>query len=165
MHYSFILGSRGLPMVAIPSVDVAEVPTTPRTQVQQAARWFFGPARFLRYLNDRATEHGWRTRVQAASALGSCAEWIGCAVVPTLALAMVVAAGSELRLLAGAFLVICAAQLALTEVFLGSRRYRIIRVLAFPVACTLHGIGGTLGLVRLLRGDFGAGKTERPGTS
>src|SRR5579859_5283326 len=40
MHYSFYLGSRNLPMVAIPSLDRAEVPATPRAQVAQAARWF-----------------------------------------------------------------------------------------------------------------------------
>lgn len=42
MHYSFILGSRSLPMVAVPSLDSAEVPGTMTAQVQQAARWFFG---------------------------------------------------------------------------------------------------------------------------
>jgi hypothetical protein len=85
MRYSFILGSRGLPMVAVPSLDCAEVPLTVAGQFQQAARWFFGPARLRRYLKDPATRPGWRTRVMAASAFGSAAEWAGCAIVPALA--------------------------------------------------------------------------------
>jgi hypothetical protein len=38
MHYSFILGSRAVPMVAVRSLDTAEVPGTVTTQVRQAAR-------------------------------------------------------------------------------------------------------------------------------
>ena len=38
---------------------------------------------------------------------------------------------------------------------------RAARMLAFPVACTVHGTGGIIGLARLLRGGSGAGKTER----
>jgi hypothetical protein len=70
MHYSFILGSRGLPMIAVPSLDSAEVPDSVTAQLQQAARWFFGPARFARYLKDPATLRGWRARAMAASAFG-----------------------------------------------------------------------------------------------
>jgi hypothetical protein len=74
MHYSFILGSRGLPMVPVPSLDSAEVPGSVTAQVQQAARWFFGPARFARYLKDPAARAGWPATVMAASAAGSAAE-------------------------------------------------------------------------------------------
>jgi Glycosyl transferase family group 2 len=44
MHYSFRLGSHGLAMVPVASLDRAEVPGSVRAQVGQAARWFFGPA-------------------------------------------------------------------------------------------------------------------------
>jgi hypothetical protein len=168
MHYSFILGSRGLPMVAVPSLDCAEVPFTVAAQFQQAARWFFGPARLRRYLNDPATRAGWRARVMAASAFGSAAEWAGCAIVPALVLAMAAAGRGPVRAAAGACAAVCSAQVILTEAWLGSPghlRARLARLTAFPLACTVHGIGGIAGAARLLAGGSGAGKTERGATA
>jgi hypothetical protein len=52
----------------------------------------------------------------------------------------------------------------LTDAALGSPmswRSRVVRVLLCPVAATLFGIGGFAGMVRLLRGGSGVGKTER----
>ncbi len=98
MHYSFILGSLGLPMIAVPSLDAAEVPATVTAQLRQAARWFAGPARALRYLRDPATRPGWRAVLMAGSALGSAAEWIGCAAVPALVLAVLAAGPARPRL-------------------------------------------------------------------
>ncbi len=164
MHYSFILGSRGLPMVAVPSLDAAEVPGTVTAQVQQAARWFFGPARFARYLKDPATRPGWRARIMAASAFGSAAEWAGCAIVPALICVLIVAGGPAVRIAAACYATVCAAQIALTEAWLGTGGHpgaRLARVTAFPLACAVHGVGGILGWVRLLAGGSGAGKTER----
>jgi cellulose synthase/poly-beta-1,6-N-acetylglucosamine synthase-like glycosyltransferase len=164
MHYSFFLGSRGLPMIAVPSLDAAEVPGTVAAQVQQAARWFFGPARFARYLNDPATRSGWRARMMAASAFGSAAEWIGCAVVPALICAMVAVGSPAVRIAAGSYAAICVVQIVLTEAWLGTPgrpRARLARVAAFPLALAVHGAGGILGWVRLLAGGSGAGKTER----
>jgi hypothetical protein len=164
MHYSFILGSRGLPMVAVPSLDRAEVPPTVAGQLQQAARWFFGPARLRRYLKDPATQSGWRARVMAASAFGSAAEWAGCAIVPAFVLALAAGGRGPVRAAAGACTAVCSAQVILTEVWLGSpgrRRARLARLVAFPLACAVHGIGGIAGAARLLAGDSGTGKTER----
>lgn len=164
MHYSFILGSRGLPMVAVPSLDAAEVPGTVTAQVQQAARWFFGPARFARYLNDPATCPGWRARVMAASAFGSAAEWAGCAIVPALVCVLIVAGSPAVRIAAACYATVCAVQIALTEAWLGTPGHpgaRLARVTAFPLACAVHGTGGILGWVRQLAGGSGAGKTER----
>lgn len=56
------------------------------------------------------------------------------------------------------------AQLILTDAALGtpaSWPRRAIRVLCCPVATTLFGIGGFAGMVRLLKGGSGVGKTER----
>jgi hypothetical protein len=164
MHYSFILGSRGLPMVAVPSLDAAEVPGNVTAQVQQAARWFFGPARFARYLQDPATCPGWRARVIAASAFGSAAEWVGCGIVPALICVLIVAGGPAVRITAACYAAVCVAQIALTEAWLGTPGHpgaRLARVTAFPLACAVHGAGGILGWVRLLAGGSGAGKTER----
>jgi hypothetical protein len=164
MHYSFYLGSRNLPMVAVPSLDRAEVPATVGGQVGQAARWFFGPARFLRYLRDPATQPGRRAMLMAASACGSAVEWLGCAVVPT-ATALLTAAGPDLiRATAAAVAGIYITQLLATDAAIGARApwpRRLIRVLWCPVATTLFGIGGFLGMVRLLKGGSGVGKTER----
>jgi hypothetical protein len=44
MQYSFYLGSRNLAMVPVANLDCAEVPRTVSGQVDQAARWFFGPS-------------------------------------------------------------------------------------------------------------------------
>jgi hypothetical protein len=164
MHYSFVLCSRGLPMVPVASLDRAEVPGSVHAQVQQAARWFFGPARIARYLRDPATSSGWRTRVLAASAAGSAVEWLGCALVPALALALLAARADRVKLMAAVFIAVCVTQAVLTEMWLGSPQRphrRAVRVLAFPVACTVHGAGGIIGAARLLRGGSGAGKTER----
>jgi hypothetical protein len=164
MHYSFILGSRGLPMVPLPSLDCAEVPATVTAQVQQAARWFFGPARAARYLKDPAARAGWPATVMAASALGSAAEWAGCAVVPALVCALVTAGTPPVRVTAGCYAVICAVQVVLAESWLGApgpARDRLARVAAFPLALGVHGTGGLLGWARLLRGASGTGKTER----
>jgi len=87
MHYSFILGSRAVPMVAVPSLDTSEVPATVTTQVRQAARWFFGPARFARYLKDPATElpHVSRTgnpsTIYAVACISSSSSMTSCGVL------------------------------------------------------------------------------------
>lgn len=164
MHYSVILCSRGLPMVPVASLDQAEVPDTPTAQLQQAARWFFGPARALRYLHDPAVRHGPRTQVLAASALGSACEWLGCASVPPL---LVIAAWYTYPtglVIAAAVAAVYAAQLLATEKSLGGRdrlRRRAARLLACPLAAMLFGIGGLLGAIRLVSGGTGVGKTER----
>ncbi|HEV2374108.1 MAG TPA: glycosyltransferase family 2 protein [Streptosporangiaceae bacterium] len=164
MHYSFILGSRGLPMLAVPSLDSAEVPGTVRGQVGQAARWFFGPARFTRYLRDPATRRGWRAWLMAASAFGSAAEWIGCAIVPALACVLLAVGDGPVRAATAFLVVVCGVQLVLTERWLGSPTRlsaRVARLLAFPLACAVHGAGGIVDTGRLLAGGTGAGKTER----
>lgn len=164
MHYSFILGSRGMPMVAVPSLDSAEVPVTVAAQLEQAARWFFGPARLTRYLKDPATQRGWRATTMAASAFGSAAEWAGCAITPAFVLALLAGGKGPVRAAAAACAAACCTQVILTEAWLGSpdRLWaRLARVTAFPVACTVHGIGGIAGAARLLAGGSGAGKTER----
>jgi hypothetical protein len=164
MYYSFILCSRGLPMVAVPSLDCAEVPATVSVQVQQAARWFFGPARFARYMRDPAVHAGWPATVTAASAFGSAAEWAGCAFVPVLVSSLIVAGTPPVRVTAGCYAAVCAAQVALTEAWLGAPGppgTRLARIAAFPLALGAHGAGGILGWARLLGGASGAGKTER----
>jgi Glycosyl transferase family group 2 len=164
MHYSFILGSRGLPMIAVPSLDTAEVPGTLSGQVEQAARWFFGPARFARYLKGPATRRCWRARIMAASACGSAAEWVGCAVVPALIVILIAAGSPVIRFAAACYAAVCLAQVVLAEALLGipgPLDVRLIRVAAFPLACTVHGAGGVVGWARLLAGGSGAGKTER----
>jgi Glycosyl transferase family group 2 len=164
MHYSFILCSRGLPMVPVPSLDSAEVPATVTAQVQQAARWFFGPARFARYLRDPAARTGWQSTVMAASAAGSAAEWAGCALVPALVCALITAGTPPVRVTAGCYAAVCAVQVVLTEAWLGAPgppAARLARVAAFPLALGVHGTGGILGWARLLGGASGAGKTER----
>ena len=164
MHYSFILGSRGLPMVPVPSLDCAEVPGSVTAQVQQAARWFFGPARFARYLKDPAARPGWRATITAASAFGSAAEWVGCAIVPALVCVLITAGAPPVRVTAGCYAAVCAVQVVLTEAWLGAPgtlAARLTRIAAFPLACGVHGAGGVLGWARLLGGASGAGKTER----
>ncbi|HEY2576892.1 MAG TPA: glycosyltransferase family 2 protein [Streptosporangiaceae bacterium] len=164
MHYSFILGSRGLPMIAVPSLDAAEVPATVMAQVQQAARWFFGPARVAQYLKNPAVRPGWRARIIAASAFGSAAEWIGCALVPALICILIADGTPAVRITAVCFTAICAVQVVLTEAWFGAPArpgVRLARMAAFPLACTVHGTGGLIGAARLLAGGSGAGKTER----
>jgi cellulose synthase/poly-beta-1,6-N-acetylglucosamine synthase-like glycosyltransferase len=165
MHYSFILGSRGLPMVPVPSLDCAEVPGSVAGQLSQAARWFFGPGRFARYMNDPGTWRGPRAWLMAASAFGSAVEWTGCALVPPLAAAALCAARNKnLRAAAAAFTLTCGVQAVLTETFLGAEdpfQDRLARVLGFPLACMVHGAGGITGAARLLAGGTGTGKTER----
>jgi hypothetical protein len=166
MHYSFILGSRGLPMIAVPSLDSAEVPDSVNAQLQQAARWFFGPARFARYLKDPATLRGWRATAMAVSAFGSAAEWLACAVVPALLVVLVTVGSGPVRSAAGACIAICCTQVVVTEVWLGAPAElsaRLTRLIAFPVACTVHGVGGIVGVASLLAGGSGTGKTERSG--
>jgi hypothetical protein len=164
MHYSFILCSQGLPMVPVPSLDCAEVPGSVTAQVHQAARWFFGPARFARYLEDPATRGGWPTKIMAASAFGSAAEWAGCAIVPALVCVLITAGTPAVRITAGCYAAVCTAQVVLTEAWLGAPGppgTRLARLAAFPLALGVHGTGGILGCARLLGGASGAGKTER----
>jgi hypothetical protein len=166
MHYSFILGSWGLPMIAVPSLDSAEVPDSVTAQLRQSARWFFGPARFVRYLKDPATLRGWRARAMAASAFASAAEWLACAVTPALLLVLVAVGSGPVQSAAGAFIAICCTQVVVTEARLGAPaqlRARLTRLIAFPLACTVHGVGGIVGAASLLAGGSGAGKTERSG--
>ena len=76
------------------------MPGTVTAQVQQAARWFFGPARFARYLKDPAVRPGWRATMMAASAFGSAAEWVGCAIVPALVCVLIAAGSPPVRVTA-----------------------------------------------------------------
>jgi hypothetical protein len=164
MHYSFVLGSRGMALSPMTTLDVAEVPDSATAQFRQAARWFAGPGRFARYLKDPAVTGGWGTRLLAISAAGSAAEWIGCALVPPLAVATLVAGHAPARRAAATFAALCGVQAVLTELWLGSPdplRVRIIRVLGLPAACVVHGAGGIAGARHLLTGGSGAGKTER----
>jgi hypothetical protein len=166
MHYSFLAGSRGLPMIAVPSLDSAEVPLTVRAQIQRAARWFFGPGRFARYLQDPATQRGWRAWIMAASALGSAAEWVGCALIPACVIFLAIVGSGPPQDIALACAAVGAAQIALTEAWLGAPGpaiVRLTRALTFPLACAVHGVGGLMGAARLLAGGSGTGKTERDG--
>ena len=133
-------------------------------QFQQAARWFFGPARSARYLRDPATQRGWRAKIMAASAFGSAAEWAGCAIVPPLVVVLVTLGGGSVRKMAACFAVVCAVQVVLAEASVGAPGrlgVRLARVACFPLACVVHGAGGITGAVRLMSGGSGAGKTER----
>lgn len=99
-----------------------------------------------------------------ASALGSAAEWIGCAVVPAPTCVLLAAGAPPVRAAAAGFALACAAQVILTEAWLGAPvrlQARLARVLAFPLACAVHGVGGSIGAARLLTGHAGTGKTER----
>lgn len=164
MHWSFRLGTHNVPMIAIPSLDVAEVPDWPVDQVRQAARWFFGPGRALQYLRDPTIKSGWRARILAASAIGSAVEWLACAFLPALTLVVVVMSDGVVRGLAIAVVTVYVVQLLVTEGAVGAHDSfgrRLARVAACPVATGLFGIGGFVGAARLLRGGSGVGKTER----
>jgi hypothetical protein len=100
----------------------------------------------------------------AASAAGSAAEWLACAFVPGLILVLIAAGHWPVRQAALACAAVCAAQVALTEAWLGApapARWRAARLLAFPLACAVHGTGGIIGAAQLLTGQTAAGKTER----
>jgi hypothetical protein len=164
MHWSFRLCARNIPVVALSSLDVAEVPDRPAEQLRQAARWFFGPGRALSYLRDPMIPPGWRARVLAASALGSAGEWLACALVPPLTVAAIAVGDAALRALALALVAVYAAQLAVTEAAVGAPgplARRLTRALACPLAAMVFGIGGFVGAVRLVGGASGIGKTER----
>jgi hypothetical protein len=79
---------------------------------------------------------------------------------------VLLAAGPDpVKLAAAAFITVCVMKAALAEISLGSPQRpprRAARILADPLACMVHGTGGIIGLVRLLHGGSGAGKTERP---
>ncbi len=164
MHWSFQLGTRDISIIAVPSLDIAEVPDRPGDQIRQAGRWFFGPGRALRYLRDPAIQPGWRAQVLAASALGSAGEWLACAVLPALTVVAIVMADGFFRAAADALVVLYAAQLAITEAAVGRRDRlgrRLARIVACPLATTLFGVGGVIGAIRLVGGGSGIGKTER----
>lgn len=165
MHYSFLLGSRNFALQPVPSLDIAEVPSSLRAQVEQASRWFYGPGRFDRYLRDPVTAAGWRARLLATSAFAICIEWLSCAILPAaLGVALLVGpARSVLWALTVAFVTIYASQLVATDRFLGTASglaRRLARLVAYPISCTLFGVGGVIGAIRLLCGASGVGKTE-----
>lgn len=164
MQYSFHLGSRNIPMVPVASLDHAAVPDTISAQIEQASRWFFGPARAMRYLREPATQSGARARLQAASALGSAAEWLGCAVAPPTVLAWMCTATGPLQIAAFGVALTYLAQLIATDLTLGTPgtlRQRALRVMTCPLASVIFGVGGFIGAINLLKGDSGVGKTER----
>jgi len=97
MHYSFILCSRALPMVPVPAWIPLRLPGAMTAQVQQAARWFFGPAQFARYLKDPAVRPGWRATMMAASAFGVSGRMGRCAIGPGPGLPSLIAAGAPPR--------------------------------------------------------------------
>lgn len=166
MHYSFLLGSRNLALQPIPSLDTSEVPSSLRVQVEQASRWFYGPGRFHRYIRDPATAAGWRARILAASAFAICVEWLSCAILPAvLGMALVVwPVHSLLWALTAVFVTTYVCQVVAVDRILGAAStpaQRLARLAAYPINCTLFGVGGLIGAARLLRGASGVGKTER----
>jgi Glycosyl transferase family group 2 len=164
MHYSFILNSRNAVMQPIPSLDVADVPASVSVQVEQAARWFYGPGRFRRYLRDPSTSPGLRAQILSASAASICAEWLSCAVVPASIVVAIWKGSPVVRATASTFVGAYATQLAVTDVVMSpalSPGSRLARLLNYPGACTLFGMGGVVGAVRLITGNSGQGKTER----
>lgn len=164
MHYSFIVGSRNTAMLPIPSLDCAEVPTSLRAQVGQAARWFIGPARFLCYLRDPKTAKGLRAWMLSASALGICLEWLSCSIMPIVVILSLWYGSPFLRVFTTAFVIIYFIQLVATDRFVNSPIRpidHIGRVFAYPINCTLFGIGGIIGATWLLRNKSGIGKTPR----
>jgi hypothetical protein len=164
MRFSFHLGSRGVAMTPVRTLDVAEVPDSVKARFEQAARWFVGPARALDYLHDEATENGFRARVQAISALGSALEWLGCAVVPPLVMAAATSSDRPTRAIATAVVGAYALQLLETERHFGQPDplvRRGARIVLAPAASIVHGAGGFKGAWMLARGLGGEGKTER----
>jgi Glycosyltransferase like family 2 len=164
MHYSFLLGSLGQPAVAIPGLDNAEVPASLRAQFEQAARWFAGPGRFTSYLRDPRARPGPRTAVQAVSAALISAEWLSCAVLPPLLPWLFHRSPPPTRLAVTAFTISYAAQLVLADTTMepdAPWTARMRRLLAYPAACELFGVGGWLGAARLARRTVPDGKTER----
>ncbi|MBN1172924.1 MAG: hypothetical protein JXA67_12180 [Micromonosporaceae bacterium] len=164
MHYSFLLCSRREAMVPVASLDVAEVPASLSTQFGQLTRWVAGPARLRRYLADPATRRGLLARVLACSAAGITAGWLSCAVLPAVLLGLLAAGDAVSRLLVAAMLFVCLMQLLLVNDAWGRHAAgpgRLAGLVAYPVVCTVFGVAGLVGVLRLWRGGDGAGKTER----
>jgi len=88
-------------------------------------------------------------------------------VTPALLVVLVAVGSGPVRSAAIAFIAICCTQVVFTEARLGAPaqlRARLTRVIAFPLACTVHGVGGIVGVTSLLTGGSGTGKTERSAT-
>jgi spore maturation protein SpmB len=162
MHYSFLLGARGVPMAPIPSLDRAAVPRSVSVQFRQLSRWFAGPGRFRSYLQDPATPKTLRSRILGVSAAAISAEWLSCAIgVAVLAVAAL--GGAQTATLVTAFVAVQAAQLLLAEVQLGGKdrlRVRATRFAFYPIGATLFGLAGVMGAIRLMRHQSPEGKTE-----
>ena len=166
MHYSFILGSRYIKMYPIPSLDSAEVPDSLRIQIEQAARWFSGPGRFRYYLRDPRIDRNLHAWLLAASALGFCIEWLGCAVAPPLLIPLLLRSPRVVRALTVVYVSVYLSGVVATDMFTNPsdrQARRLARILAYPANCMLFGLGGIMGAARLLRGGSNTSKTERGG--
>lgn len=164
MHWSFQLCLRNESMIPVAFLDRSEVPPTVPGQLTQAARWFAGPARALRYLADAPDRRGTSGIALAVSAIGSSLEWLGCAVVPTLVAVEVAIGTRATRRAATAVAVVAAAQLVAVEATLGAPdplRRRATRVLLAPLGLAVHGVGGAIGAGDAAAGRVRSGKTER----
>ena len=163
MHYSFLLCSRNVRMLPVGSMDSSEVPNSITVQFGQLSRWFWGPARFRKYLADPKLQPGWRSGLLALSAAGITIEWLSCSVIPFL-LALALWFGDLSAQALTAFLLsIYSTQLALAEHMLGADGRagdRILRFLTYPIAFLLFGIAGINGLCGLIL-QREMGKTER----
>ncbi len=76
-------------------------------------------------------------------------------MVPILICVLVAVGSRAVRTAAASFAAVCAVQVVLAETWLGAAgpfRMRLARVMAFPLACTVHGVGGIAGAARLLAG-------------
>lgn len=163
MYYAFYLCALNVETMPVRSLDVAEVPARVSHQIVQAARWFVGPARALKYLRDPRLTITSGTVLIAASAWLSAAEWLLCAVVPALVVGTLFAHSAASCIAAMVCLTVCA-QGVVTEAALGSQDCglrRCLRIVLLPAACTMHGLGGWLGLAALLAGRPMVGKTQR----
>jgi hypothetical protein len=156
MAYSFTLASRAVPVVALSSLDRADVPRSLREQFRQQSRWFRGPGRALQYRHDPAAGRGPPAAVVTASALLGVIDWLIAAF--TIPIMWGAARSADrwrrvaLRVLVGA----CLAELVSAERTLGAsgRRWeRVARVAAYPISNTMFGLAGWWSVPRVVRGE------------
>lgn len=152
MHWSFILATRGEPVLPLACLDRSDVPNSALEQLFQMERWFLGPARAISYTRDPLTPRGGRRFVIAGGALALSAEWLSAAMaVPALVYAVLGRAGAP-RVLLRLFSVAVLAELVLAEATLGEGRLsrRVQRVALYPVAVTVFGVAGWISIGRAI---------------
>lgn len=164
MHYSFILAGRNERVIPLDSLDCVEVPANLKNEFNQLSRWFYGPSRFLMYRKDKNIPAGVRKELLSVHAFIISLEWLLSIFVLGLIIYGIFWGEQKSKYLSASLSCLYFIQLWIVDNVMerqGTLKQRLSRIMFYPFSKVLFSLAGWYGLLKMVLGDRGIGKTER----